>query len=134
MGWLLVLGLKECLVECATLCVKGEVILIFLFVSFQRNWSFLVTPFLVQDCLTDEEKAKYNEEHCGARCTIENVNGILKIRFSPLANGLKYQSYEKCAKAIQVCTVCHIFIHPPDFSGNQISHPNFKKSSLSYKY
>jgi hypothetical protein len=26
-GWLLVLGLKECLVECATLCVKSEVIL-----------------------------------------------------------------------------------------------------------
>ena len=27
-GWLLVLGLKECLVECATLCVKSEVILV----------------------------------------------------------------------------------------------------------
>ena len=27
MGWLLALGLKECLVECATLCVKSEVIL-----------------------------------------------------------------------------------------------------------
>ena len=27
-GWLLVLGLKECLVECATLCIKSEVILI----------------------------------------------------------------------------------------------------------
>ena len=27
MGWLLVLGLKEGLVECATLCVKSEVIL-----------------------------------------------------------------------------------------------------------
>ena len=27
MGWLLVLGLKECLVECATLCVKSEVII-----------------------------------------------------------------------------------------------------------
>ena len=26
-GWLLALGLKECLVECATLCVKSEVIL-----------------------------------------------------------------------------------------------------------
>ena len=28
LGWLLVLGLKECLVECATLCVKGEVMLL----------------------------------------------------------------------------------------------------------
>ena len=28
MGWLMVLGLKECLVECATLCVKSEVMLI----------------------------------------------------------------------------------------------------------
>ena len=27
MGWLLVLGLKESLVECATVCVKSEVIL-----------------------------------------------------------------------------------------------------------
>ena len=27
MGWLLVLGLKECLVECATVCVKSVVIL-----------------------------------------------------------------------------------------------------------
>ena len=27
MGWLLVLGLKECLVECATLCIKSEVML-----------------------------------------------------------------------------------------------------------
>ena len=27
MGWLLVLGLKECLVECATVCVKSAVIL-----------------------------------------------------------------------------------------------------------
>ena len=26
-GWLLVLGLKKCLVECATLCVKSEVML-----------------------------------------------------------------------------------------------------------
>ena len=29
MGWLLVLGLKECLVECATLCVKSEVMLVY---------------------------------------------------------------------------------------------------------
>ena len=28
--WLLVLGLKKCLVECATLCVKSEVILLFM--------------------------------------------------------------------------------------------------------
>ena len=27
-GWLLVLGIKECLVECATLCVKSEVTLL----------------------------------------------------------------------------------------------------------
>jgi aromatic ring-opening dioxygenase LigB subunit len=27
MGWLLVFGLKECLVECATVCVKSVVIL-----------------------------------------------------------------------------------------------------------
>ena len=27
-GWLLALGLKECLEECATVCVKSEVILV----------------------------------------------------------------------------------------------------------
>ena len=27
-GWLLLLVLKECLVECATLCVKSEIILV----------------------------------------------------------------------------------------------------------
>ena len=27
MGWLLILGLNECLVECATVCVKSVVIL-----------------------------------------------------------------------------------------------------------
>ena len=27
MGWLLVMGLKECLVECAALCIKSEVML-----------------------------------------------------------------------------------------------------------
>ena len=32
MGWLLALGLKECLVKCATVCVKSVVIL---FYSYQ---------------------------------------------------------------------------------------------------
>ena len=39
MGWLLVLGLKKCLVECATVCVKSEVMLN---VGYTRNMiSFL---------------------------------------------------------------------------------------------
>ena len=37
MGWLLVLGLKEGLVECAIVCVKSEVILI----HMQKSWSVL---------------------------------------------------------------------------------------------
>ena len=50
MGWLLVLGLKECLVECATLCVKSEVMLMgtdqheFMFESF---WHTLLPCRLV---------------------------------------------------------------------------------------
>ena len=36
MGWLLVLGLKESLVECATVCVKSEVILILQYCSTNR--------------------------------------------------------------------------------------------------
>ena len=37
-GWLLVLGLKECLVECATLCVKSEVILaIIIAIGFKNS-------------------------------------------------------------------------------------------------
>ena len=30
MGWLLVLGLKDCLVKCATVCVRSMVILLFM--------------------------------------------------------------------------------------------------------
>ena len=37
MGRLLVLGIKECLVECATLCVKSEVMLLFLFCEDQKR-------------------------------------------------------------------------------------------------
>ena len=37
-GWLLVLGLKACLVECATLCVKSEVMLIV------SNWKWITIP------------------------------------------------------------------------------------------
>ena len=39
MGWLLVLGLKECLVECATLCVKSKVMLLILILSHQFKGS-----------------------------------------------------------------------------------------------
>ena len=42
-SWLLVLGLKECLVECATLCVKSEVILNYICRShskpLKRDWN-----------------------------------------------------------------------------------------------
>ena len=30
MGWLLVLGLKDCLVKCATVCVRSMVILLYI--------------------------------------------------------------------------------------------------------
>ena len=33
MGWLLLLGLKECMVECVTLCVKSEVMLIWAYAA-----------------------------------------------------------------------------------------------------
>ena len=37
MGWLLVLGLKEGLVECATVCIKSEVILIMLITWWNKK-------------------------------------------------------------------------------------------------
>jgi hypothetical protein len=36
MGWLLVLGLKESQVECAIVCVKREVILIYVYYEYYR--------------------------------------------------------------------------------------------------
>ena len=35
-GWLLVLGQKECLVECAKLCVKSLIILLFRFGRYNK--------------------------------------------------------------------------------------------------
>ena len=54
MGWLLVLGLKECLVDCATLCVKSEVMLLYMylgkavFLTFVsgKNHSYNTSKFL----------------------------------------------------------------------------------------
>ena len=40
-GWLLVLGIKEGLVECATVCVKSVVIL-----TFIRNYLDLIGPIV----------------------------------------------------------------------------------------
>ena len=37
MGWLLVLGLKDCLVECAIVCIKSVVILIMYIEEHLRN-------------------------------------------------------------------------------------------------
>ena len=42
MGWLLVLDVKECLVECATLCVKIEVMLYFMFTMLRFRIRSLV--------------------------------------------------------------------------------------------
>ena len=41
MGWLLVLGLKEDLVECATVCVKSEVILLYMYIILTPSWLLL---------------------------------------------------------------------------------------------
>ena len=45
MGWLLVLRLKECLLECATVCIKSEVILSLGWVSSRAKWQSLATLF-----------------------------------------------------------------------------------------
>ena len=54
------------------------------------------------EAIPDPYKIIYNEQHCGSRSVVENVNGILKARFPILSNGLKFQSYEKSAKTVQV--------------------------------
>ena len=46
-GWLLVLGLKECLVECATLCVKSEVILAHMYGTHQGTDFLTMTEYVV---------------------------------------------------------------------------------------
>ena len=40
MGWLLILGLKEGLVKCATVCVKSEVILTLLHSACKKSANF----------------------------------------------------------------------------------------------
>ena len=40
-GWLLVLGQKKCLVECATLCIKSEVILMTTYIFLVYRWTCL---------------------------------------------------------------------------------------------
>ena len=44
-GWLLVLGLKERLVECATVCVKSEVILTYI-KTYLQSWDGRLLPFV----------------------------------------------------------------------------------------
>ena len=62
MGWLLILGLKEGLVECATVCLKNEVILLHLICT-----SFLWlenTSFLVLHSQTAQSVYKCRSESC----------------------------------------------------------------------
>jgi hypothetical protein len=54
MGWLLVLGLKESLVECATVCVKSEVMLLFIHTSKKKT---LCSPY-------EESKENFVKKNC----------------------------------------------------------------------
>ena len=68
MGWLLVLGLKECLVECATLCVKSEVMLLWdhSYITSARGLGLLVLKMArFVDVLGGSEKVK---NHADQRC------------------------------------------------------------------
>ena len=53
-GWLLVLSLKEGLVECATVCVKSEVILLYMYrillETFEASFSFLGNVDMAKNC------------------------------------------------------------------------------------
>ena len=65
MGWLLVLGLTEGLVECATVCLKSEVILT---VTWVYNKSKLEYECLTSKCpleFTVHEKSPSREHLCG---------------------------------------------------------------------
>ena len=71
-----------------------------------------MTPFLQNEAIPDPYKIIFNETLCGSRSIVENVNGILKIRFPILSNGLKFQSYQKAAKTVQVSFTFVIYVKP----------------------
>ena len=66
-GWLLIMSLKECLVECATLCIKSEVILLKVWgiheaeiPSWQKNILKVAMPILKKFIIT---VLKIDKEH-----------------------------------------------------------------------
>ena len=64
MGWLLVLGLKACLVECATLCVKSEVIL--------PSYEFVMIYYYAWPCVPFEVAFKFTDL-CNSARNLRNI-------------------------------------------------------------
>ena len=65
-GWLLILGLKEGLVECATVCVKSEVILILKARKARKSWNiyhFWTNIPQNDQCALSEISGMYNWSH-----------------------------------------------------------------------
>ena len=63
MGWLLVLDLKEGLVECATFCIKSEVILIYAVIMASGLISVVLIYMQIVRPFNPEGKGVNKEEH-----------------------------------------------------------------------
>ena len=81
-GWLLVLGLKEGLVECATVCVKSVVILIKLAAAFLRQTSVVGTNVWRGAMRVTGEARAIGAEVCAALHRIEVKVGLVGLPFA----------------------------------------------------
>ena len=67
------------------------------------------TPFPQLVALRNALAAAYNACHVRARIVIEQVYGVVKVRF-PVLRHMPFRNLEKCAKAIQALFALHNII------------------------
>ena len=131
--WLLVLGLKECLVECGTLCVKSEVILLqsnsktlspyyfFVMTTIVENYHSTVSSLVTVNCRSMTVMRWLHVAESGVfQETI--VVLFLKVSFFFVATVLISQDDKNLRLHILVLTLCHLTISP--------KKENCKKMSL----
>ena len=70
---------------------------------------FMSNPFPTMEALRNALAHAYNECHVRARIVIEQVYGVLKVRF-PVLRHMPFRNLEKCAKAIQALFALHNII------------------------
>ena len=85
MGWLLVLGLKKSLVECATVCIKNEVILIFIVPYTIMLFLVGIPIMIVETCLGQFYNLGANKV----------INNFLSLFFDTYKDFHKYENKMK---------------------------------------